>query len=70
MPVSAPQCRAQFSPSEQTGQRAPGITEGLEWGAKTRRSKHTYEVQDLYRRDRVLAVAQSTEGRAAKRRWD
>jgi hypothetical protein len=24
----------------------------------------------LYRRDRVLAVAQSTEGRAAKRRWD
>jgi hypothetical protein len=24
----------------------------------------------LYHRDRVLAVAQSTEGRAAKRRWD
>jgi hypothetical protein len=24
----------------------------------------------LYYRDRVLAVAQSTEGRAAKRRWD
>jgi hypothetical protein len=24
----------------------------------------------LYRRDRVLAVAQSTEGKAAKRRWD
>jgi hypothetical protein len=24
----------------------------------------------LYKRDRVLAVAQSTEGRAAKRRWD
>ena len=24
----------------------------------------------LYKRERVLAVAQSTEGRAAKRRWD
>jgi len=24
----------------------------------------------LYKRERVLAVAESTEGRAAKRRWD
>jgi hypothetical protein len=32
--------------------------------------KHKYEVQDLYHRDRVLAVTQSTEGHAAKRQWD
>jgi hypothetical protein len=35
---------------------------------KTRRNNgYIYE---LYYRDRVLVVAQSTEGRAAKRRWD
>jgi hypothetical protein len=36
-----------------------------------RRNKHTGGyTYGLYRRDRVLAVAQSTEGRAAKTRWD
>jgi hypothetical protein len=36
-----------------------------------RRNKHTGGyTYGLYHRDRVLAVAQSTEGRAAKRRWD
>jgi hypothetical protein len=36
-----------------------------------RRDKHTGGyTYGLYRRERVLAVAQSTEGRAAKRRWD
>ena len=37
---------------------------------KTRRSNHKYEVHDLYDRERVLAAAQSTEGRAAKRQWE
>jgi len=37
---------------------------------KTRRSKHNGRVHELYKRERVLAVAQSAEGRAAKRRWD
>jgi hypothetical protein len=36
-----------------------------------RRYKQTGEyTYGLYKRERVLAVAQSTEGRAAKRRWD
>ena len=36
-----------------------------------RRCKDTGEyTYGLYKRERVLAVAQSTEGRAAKRRWD
>jgi hypothetical protein len=36
-----------------------------------RRDKHTGGyTYGLYRRERVLAVAQSTEGQAAKRRWD
>jgi hypothetical protein len=36
-----------------------------------RRNKHTGGyTYGLYKRDRVLAIAQSTEGRAAKRRWD
>jgi hypothetical protein len=36
-----------------------------------RRDKHTGGyTYGLYRRERVLAVAQSTEGRLAKRRWD
>jgi hypothetical protein len=36
-----------------------------------RRCKNTGGyTRGLYKRGRVLAVAQSTEGRAAKRRWD
>ncbi len=36
-----------------------------------RRCKDTGEyTYGLYKRERVLAAAQSTEGRAAKRRWD
>ena len=36
-----------------------------------RRCKNTDEyTYGLYKRERVLAVAQSTEGRAAKRQWD
>jgi len=36
-----------------------------------RRNKHTGAYSyGLYKRERVLAVAQSTEGRAAERRWD
>jgi hypothetical protein len=36
-----------------------------------RRNKHTGgHISGHYHRDRVLAVAQSTEGRAAKKRWD
>jgi hypothetical protein len=36
-----------------------------------RRNKHTGGyTYGLYKRERVLAVAQSTEGQAAKRRWD
>jgi hypothetical protein len=39
--------------------------------SNARRNEHTGGyTYGLYRRDRVLAVAQSTEGRAAKRRWD
>jgi hypothetical protein len=39
--------------------------------SNARRNKHTGGyTYELYRRDRVLAVAQSTEGRAAKTRWD
>jgi hypothetical protein len=36
-----------------------------------RRNKHTGGyTSGLYHRERVLAVAQSTEGQVAKRRWD
>jgi hypothetical protein len=47
------------------------ISSLLQAPASTKKTRRNNEyVYELYNRDRVLAVAQSKEGSAAKRRWD